>query len=124
MSAPWWYSGDEGQEPGATSHAEGGTTDAPRADEPTADEPAPGLPVDWTVLAAGAQRLVEWATERVMAPHADHDDPADHPQCVVCRTLVVIGDRTASSPTPAPAREPSTSSGIVWIPIVEESTEP
>lgn len=127
--APWWYSGDD--EPGTTEPAA----------EPTGEpgQSQPGL--DWTVLAAGAQRLVDWATERVVAPHAEHDDPREHPQCVVCRAMVVIGDRGAafggtSAPDTAGGEQPdagrptggadegrgteSDPGGIVWIPIVEE----
>ena len=48
--------------------------------------------MDWTALVAGAARMVDWATERVMAPHAEHDDPAEHPDCMVCRTVTLIGD--------------------------------
>jgi hypothetical protein len=127
--APWWYSGDD--EPGTTEPA----------DEP-AGEPGQAQPgLDWTVLAAGAQRLVDWATERVVAPHAEHDDPREHPQCVVCRAMVVIGDRGAafggsSAPGTAGGAQPDGGGpagggdgghatapdhgGIVWIPIVEE----
>lgn len=112
--APWWFSGDEPDEP----------------DEPKAST-GPSVPgLDWTALASGAQRLVDWATERVMAPHAEHDDPRAHPQCVVCRTMLLIGERA----TP-PAEEEQTrpdaaddaaddSAEIVWIPIEGEQQEP
>ncbi|MDI1288986.1 MAG: hypothetical protein PSX37_03420, partial [bacterium] len=58
---PWWYSG-------------GG-------EEPESKPDGPSLPnLDWSSLASGAQRLVDWATDKVMAPHAEHSDPREHPQ--------------------------------------------
>ncbi len=79
---PWWYSGDD-QEPADPSVA---------SDDDTAPEDSGGSARDWMTLVAGAQRVVDWATERVMAPHAEHDDPRDHPDCVVCRTMTMLGD--------------------------------
>ena len=114
MSAPrvpWWYSGDEEIAPGPD-------------DMPPKQGEGYGLPaVDWTALTAGAQRLVDWATERVMAPHAEHDDPRDHAQCVVCRAMLLIGDRPTgpSDTAPQPTQPPVE---IAWIPIVGESDEP
>lgn len=102
---PWWYSGDEEPaEPSAEPTPE--STDA-RTDAPS----SPGL--DWTALISGAQRMVDWATTTVMAPHAEHGDPADHPDCVVCRTLVLVADRQGSGPT----AEPTPVTPIEWIPI-------
>jgi hypothetical protein len=78
---PWWYSGDDVDPGESTPLPEGGV-----------DEGGGSAGLDWTALVVGAQRVMEWAADRVMAPHADHGDPADHPQCVVCRTMVVIGE--------------------------------
>ncbi|MDP1876099.1 MAG: hypothetical protein Q8M17_00870 [Actinomycetota bacterium] len=94
---PWWYSGDE--EPV----------------EPTRDS------LDWSALAAGAQRLVEWATERVVAPHAEHDDPREHPDCVMCRALALMADRPGTASTTRSATAPD---GIAWIPILGEDPPP
>jgi hypothetical protein len=47
--------------------------------------------------------MVDWATERVMAPHAEHADPREHPDCVLCRTMTVLGDVGLRSPAPDPA---------------------
>ena len=81
----------------------------------------------------GAQRVVEWATERVMAPHAEHQDPADHPECVVCRTMVVLGEPGVAPVEPeqeqpdpggdvhAPAGRAS--GEIEWIPIREAGVQ-
>ena len=93
--------------------------------------------MDWTALVAGAARMVDWATERVMAPHAEHADPAEHPECMVCRTVTLIGDpvglmgggqwspadrEPAGSSVDEAAAEPdpgSRAQPIRWIPIVE-----
>ncbi len=107
--APWWYSGDEEPQP---------------REEPTerAPEPEPdagqGGGLDWSTLLAGAQRMVDWATERVMAPHAEHDDPAAYPDCLVCRTLVLVSD-SGSGPAPS-AAPPAAAAPITWIPVRED----
>lgn len=94
---PWWYSG---------------SADAVDDDSAAASEEAPsGL--DWGALIGGAQRMIDWATERVMAPHADHVDPADHPDCVVCRTILLVGERRDDRPKPERHDAPT----ITWIPI-------
>ncbi len=107
---PWWYSG----------------TGSEDSDDGQSEKKAdgPSLPnLDWTALASGAQRLVDWATEKVMAPHAEHSDPREHPQCVVCRTMLLIGERpSAATDDDASAAPPSPR--IEWIPIIGESSEP
>lgn len=100
---PWWYSG--------------------AGDEPESKPDGPGLVnLDWSALATGAQRLVDWATEKVMAPHAEHSDPREHPQCVVCRTMLLIGERPSAATDDASATAPP-AQRIEWIPIMGESPE-
>ena len=103
---PWWYSGDDAQ-PGTpidpADAAEG-------AGQTASDGPTAGM--DWSALLAGAARMVDWATSAVMAPHAEHDDPEQYPDCVVCRTLVLVGEPMAP---PSPAPEPA--EPITWIPF-------
>jgi hypothetical protein len=106
--APWWYSG--GEEPGAP---DGGPSAASSSDTGPA-----GGGVDWTALLAGAQRVVDWATDRVMAPHAEHEDPAAHPDCVVCRTIVLVSD-SGSGPA-EPATPSATAPSITWIPVRDD----
>ena len=76
------------------------------ADEPEAEEGTPSM--DWMALVAGAARMVDWATERVMAPHAEHVDPAEHPDCMVCRTVTLVGDPIGlMAPGQRPAQDPA-----------------
>ena len=112
---PWWFSGDETGDRPAEAAAESSPSPPPEdmappdseaPDDVAPDDVAPdedvapdgteapaSSAVDWLGMLSGAQRVMDWATERVMAPHAEHVDPNDHPQCVICRTMVVIGDR-------------------------------
>lgn len=138
---PWWYSGDE-DDAVASVEADAEPDSEPQSAEPQADEPpsGEGSGIEWTALLMGAQRMVDWATERVMAPHAEHDVPADHPQCVVCRTMVLIGE--GRSPVAEETTESSSADGrdqaddvvdgaarvrdrqIAWIPIRPGAGEP
>lgn len=104
---PWWYSGDEEQ---------------PEDPQPRTESAASGLG-DWTALLSGATRMIDWATSAVMAPHAEHVDPADHPTCVVCRTITLVGDPTGLIPggtSAAPPAEPRQAPTVRWIPIRDE----
>ncbi|MCX6432924.1 MAG: hypothetical protein NTX29_09070 [Actinobacteria bacterium] len=103
---PWWYSGDDGAEPAV------GEAPAPAP----ATESTAGASMDWSSLMAGAQRMVDWATEKVMAPHADHADPAAHPECMVCRTLLLVGE-SGPAPSGAPDAPATSAEPIRWIPI-------
>ncbi len=138
--APWWYSGDD-DEP-VVAAAEPDTRDDSGFDgegELSEEPEDTSSTMDWTALVAGAARMVDWATERVMAPHAEHTDPAEHPECMVCRTVTLIGDPVglmgggdsppadadpigaeAESLTPVPEATPG-APPIRWIPIVETS---
>ena len=128
---PWWYSGGPEGDGAETAGSEAERIDEPGAghdDENSTNadgESAAGM--DWTLLVAGAQRMVDWATERVMAPHAEHGDPAEHPQCVVCRTIVLVGDAGGMG-VPGPDDDVAESNGgpapIVWIPIREDAGRP
>jgi hypothetical protein len=116
---PWWYSGDD-QRP-----------DESRADESAASEPdeAPSGGTDWSALIVGAQRMVDWATEQVMAPHAEHEDPREYPTCVVCRTMVLLGEVPGSvaGGSTGEVDDPMTNGSpiaIQWIPIRGEVPEP
>lgn len=84
---PWWYSGDEPDAHGAT-----GANGANGADD--SQEAGAGAALDWLGLLSGAVRMVDWAAGAVLEPHAGHQDPAEHPDCLVCRTVGLVSDRT------------------------------
>lgn len=102
---PWWYSGDEPERPASDDSAEAGP-------------PSPAL--DWMGLLAGAARMVDWATSTVLTPHAEHVDPAANPQCLVCRAMLVVGDRSVSPP---PLSEPAVTPQVRWIPVVDDPAD-
>lgn len=109
---PWWYSGAD--RPGADRSG----SDRPGAEEsppPDAAAGGPGL----GDLVSMASTLVDWATDRVMAPHADHADPAAHPQCLICRATRVLGAATASG-----GAEPRVGREIRWIEIDDGPADP
>lgn len=115
---PWWYSGDE-----PAPHSVDGDLGSP--DEPVAaGEPVDrGTGLDWSVLLSGAQRLADWATDAVLAPHAEHSDPRAHAQCLLCRASLLFGDgargdAASDAPQTAPGA-PVAGSGIRWLPIRE-----
>lgn len=108
VQPPWWYSGDEAEEPERAGGAGEST----------------GSSLDWQGLLTGAARMVDWAASAVVEPHGDHREPGEHPDCLVCRTLVLVQDRTGmTAPTPqspvAP-EPPAPAEPIRWIPIEEE----
>jgi len=110
---PWWFSG--GEEP-----VEPASEPSP---EP-ASGPSPDSAIDWSSLATGAQRLVDWATDRVMAPHAEHRDPSAYPDCMVCRAMLLFRETGSAGAATAPDAGPSApvrSRDIVWIPIIGEA---
>jgi hypothetical protein len=136
--APWWYSGDDDEPMPAVPEPEARDIVEPEADD-ASDAEDPPATMDWTALVAGAARMVDWAAERVMAPHAEHTDPSEHPECMVCRTVTLIGDPVGlmgggqsppedGGPVGADAESPITgpdattgAQPIRWIPIVETS---
>lgn len=110
---PWWYSG--GVEDAGTEHVVADTDTGQDAGEESQDS------LDWTALAVGAQRLVDWASERLLTPHAEHTDPRANPGCVVCRTQLLLGESGSAAPPDAdPAAAPDRAMPVVeWIPIVD-----
>lgn len=80
---PWWYSAGE------ESAGEESAREAPTDDSES-------KPIDVWAILGSVQRLATWAqnitAEQVLAPHAEHGDPALHPTCVLCRTTSVLAD--------------------------------
>jgi hypothetical protein len=95
---PWWFSGDPTAGQGAMSDESGAERSAESG-------------MSLGSLIAGAQQLFDWASELVLAPHADHADPREHPECLICKgTSLVQGVRAE----PAPMRRQRE---ISWIPV-------
>lgn len=127
-STPWWYSGDEEPTNAPTARPDPGDEDAgaqPTASDaeadPADDHPGegPARGTDWLGLLAGAQRLVDWATDAVLTPHAEHADPREYPGCLLCRASTFLGEASsrldeAAVPTDATPVVPET---IRWLPI-------
>lgn len=93
---PWWFSGDEPEpqaqpaaepqqpaEPADGVHADDAPTDHAVAGE---DESTPSI----AEVIAGVGTLMSWARERVIDPHLSHEDPAEHPDCVICRGMAAV----------------------------------
>jgi hypothetical protein len=117
---PWWYSGEEATAalddpvPPASEAADS----APDPDGPV-DDGGPEPRVDVSALAQGAQRLIEWATERVVAPHAEHGEPAEHPDCLMCRAALLLGP---AGPGPSGAGAPERRTPvepITWFSVLD-----
>ena len=80
--APWWFSGDAQE----------------------------GRPFDLSGLATGAQFVVDWARESLLTTHQTHIDPADHPQCLMCRAMELFGSTPDQAPEP-----PDEGEALTWI---------
>jgi hypothetical protein len=99
---------------------------------PTSGESEPGAIPWWSStqadsspspllgLTSGVQAVMDWAREQVLAPHAEHGDPADHPQCLACRGQVVLDgllgaadSRRDSDQAGQPQRQGA--GGVQWI---------
>jgi hypothetical protein len=62
-------------------------------------------------LIAGAQQLFDWASELVLAPHADHADPREHPDCLVCKGTALVQGVRGEPSAPRAVRE------ISWMSV-------
>ncbi|MDO8731791.1 MAG: hypothetical protein Q7L55_04360 [Actinomycetota bacterium] len=71
MSAktPWWFSDGESESKGFDLGGKG---------------------FDLGGLASGAQQVLEWARESLITTHQGHVNPADHPQCFMCRAVLLL----------------------------------
>jgi hypothetical protein len=107
---PWWYSGNE-SEPVSESEPSS-ESESVRESESSSEST-----VDWLGLLSGAVRMVDWAAGAVLEPHAAHDDPTEHPDCLVCRTLALISDRAGLVPPTQDdgMPEPEPAEPIRWL---------
>lgn len=109
---PWWYSGDDAEPADGTGESPEDRPEAGEGEETT---------VDWGELLSGAFRMVDWATSAVMAPHSEHADPAEHPQCIVCRGILLVSSQAPGAAGRSPSESaPRRSSEIRWIPIADD----
>ncbi len=93
MTNPWWFTGST---------------------DDTAPAGGRGGGPDLSSLAAGAMQLVELARSALLAPHAGHADPAEHPDCLLCRATLAFSERSPQA-GPRPDRE-----AIVWLELERE----
>jgi len=122
---PWWYSAGQSPESDG-SGSESSSSRAAGSNDAAADSPASGAPSlgDFVSMAS---TLVEWATDRFMAPHAEHATPAEHPQCLICRASRMLGAATESASSGAPGSPVATersAGAITWIPIFDDPSDP
>jgi hypothetical protein len=69
-------------------------------------------------IVAGVGQAMSWAREAVVAPHALHQDPAEHPECVICKGMSVVQGASAREPEPTPEVP-----AIHWIPVTRMDGE-
>lgn len=58
--------------------------------------------------------LAGWAREALdtlIAPHSAHGDPAEHPECPLCRGIAIVQAAIGESGTRPPEPE------ITWVPV-------
>ena len=67
--------------------------------------------MDFGALAMGASQVVDWARSLIVAPHADHVDPDDHPQCLICQATRIMGVVSDPSSVTPPQR------AVEWIDV-------
>ena len=119
---PWWYSGDEsGSDESGSAEASGAGTSSAETSGAETSSAETGRGPDRLGLLSGAARMVDWAAAAVSEPHGDHRDPAAPPEGLVCRTVVLVQDRTglmAPSPdAPAAAQPAPPAVPVRWLEI-------
>ena len=102
MSAgdPWWFSG---------------TAPDRESEDPSEQSTRGGFSLSF--LASGAQQLVDMAKQAIHVPHADHDDPSEHGECIMCRGSLALDEvRGRSNAGNANGRgSESRTGGVRWI---------
>ena len=97
---PWWFTGTtpDDASSGARDRTQGG-----------------GFSLSF--LASGAQQLVDMAKQAIVVPHADHDDPEHHGDCIICRGQLVLGEvrRRPNASDDDVATGKNSGSSVEWI---------
>lgn len=106
---PWWLSrsGDAGG-PGETSDAADHESNAQDGSAGSTQGSTQGWDLT-SMLGMLGSLAGQWWESSGAGAHAGHDDPADHPECVICMGLSRLSASTASEPVVLPA--------VRWLPI-------
>ncbi len=89
---PWWL-----------SNAEPGDNERPAASGDSASDGS------WMTLLGSLGSLAgQWWESSGAADHASHGDPADHPECIVCRAMATLA---------TPVTQPRSLPAVRWLPI-------
>ena len=89
---PWWLSGDDAANDKSSAGRNDGTSES-----------------NWMSLLGSIGSMAgEWWAASGAGDHGSHGDPAEHPECLVCRAMVTI-----SAPTAPPRALPA----VRWLPI-------
>lgn len=78
-------------------------------------------------LVSGVGQALTWARETVVTPHAAHTDPAQHPECVICRGMTMVqGALPTSAPDTGADDAGRGAASVRWIPVTRlpRSCEP
>ena len=124
---PWWFSGDEpaATEPEANAAAsESADTESADTEPADAEQPERSGPGIAEVI-AGVGTLVSWARERVIDPHLQHEDPAAHPDCVICRGMTAVSRLSDIAPIDiefADAADGADDNDITWLPLTRRGS--
>ena len=98
---PWWLSENPSPEPREASEPREPSEPRERSDRPA----VPG----WASLLGSLGSVAgEWWAASGVGEHVNHADPADHPDCIVCRALATFAT-TSSEPRSLPATR--------WLPL-------
>ena len=97
---PWWFTGTLPDDESA----------GPR-------HRTPGGGFSLSFLASGAQQLVDMAKQVIVAPHADHEVPEQHGDCIICRGQLALGEvrRRPDAPNDDVATGAKLESAVEWI---------
>jgi len=89
---PWWLSGDGEPSNEGSSSRDSGSWDMT------------------SMLGMVTSMAGQWWASSGASEHAMHGDPVDHPECVICKGLLVLGTATSAPPV-TELRD------VRWLPI-------
>jgi len=97
---PWWFTGT------MPDDASSGARDR-----------TPGGGFSLSFFASGARQIVDMAKQAIVVPHADHDDPKQHGDCIICRGQLAFGEirRPSNAPDVDVVTETNSESTVEWI---------